>query len=606
MRTLGNAMLVTSIAAALGFFFACGNSSGDGDTETNDGGGDVTVGLSDTGAINADASPTCNPCNDFPNAPVIDPGTPLADGGPGIPAAPANAAALFSGAPGANSGATGPCIVEPELGTLYPSNWLRPRFRYLHPTHNLFEIRLHSTGELNDLVVYTRSPAWTMPKAMWQSVAANVQGKPFTLTIRSATYDDAKGTITDGPSAATNTDFTVAPAPALGSVVYWVTSTSSLKGFSIGDEGVTDILNPTQAGVGVTDASPGGGCIGCHSSAGDGKYVLASTVSGGNGSLAWITVRSSDGKGATPDSSVISDSANALLLRQVQEAPTTSSAHFKAGDRLLVSNFQPANSPSEIIWTDLEATSQNQYDPNGAAPYAGTGWGVFLRTGDVAADGVTKRQGGEAAFSHDGTKIAYVSAANMAYGLAVLSNDGDIKTIPFADRKGGAATPVPGAATPEYSEYYPTFSPQGDKLLAFDRAPANVDTGSGNGDNYANPKSEVYVVPSTGAPSATRLSANDPPVCLGGTNVSPGVSNSWPKWGPSATDVGGKTYYWIVFSSTRAYGYPQLYLSSVVVDDATGSIDASHGALYLWNQPNTEHNHTPAWDYFEVPPSGPR
>jgi hypothetical protein len=28
----------------------------------------------------------------------------------------------------------------------------------------------------------------------------------------------------------------------------------------------------------------------------------------------------------------------------------------------------------------------------------------------------------------------------------------------------------------------------------------------------------------------------------------------------------------------------------------------THGALYLWNQPATEANHTPAWDTFKVPP----
>jgi hypothetical protein len=45
-------------------------------------------------------------------------------------------------------------------------------------------------------------------------------------------------------------------------------------------------------------------------------------------------------------------------------------------------------------------------------------------------------------------------------------------------------------------------------------------------------------------------------------------------------------------------GNPQLYIT-VVVD---GTTVTTHGALYLWNQPSTENNHTPAWDYFMIPP----
>jgi hypothetical protein len=26
----------------------------------------------------------------------------------------------------------------------------------------------------------------------------------------------------------------------------------------------------------------------------------------------------------------------------------------------------------------------------------------------------------------------------------------------------------------------------------------------------------------------------------------------------------------------------------------------SYPALYLWNQPPTENNHTPAWEYFDI------
>ena len=85
-------------------------------------------------------------------------------------------------------------------------------------------------------------------------------------------------------------------------------------------------------------------------------------------------------------------------------------------------------------------------------------------------------------------------------------------------------------------------------------------------------------------------------MCLGQT--SPGITNSWPKWSPVASTASGRTYYWIIFSSTRS-GNPQLYVAGVIKDE-TGLVTTTP-ALYLWNQPAAENNHTPAWDTFIIP-----
>ncbi|MEO8799154.1 MAG: hypothetical protein ABI551_14795, partial [Polyangiaceae bacterium] len=537
----------------------------------------------ETGGFGGDGATSCNPCSDFPATPILDPASGPDAGGPAVTAAPPNSATLFGGAAGTG---TGPCVFEPEVGTLFPNNWLRPRFRYVTGGSNLFEIRLHTAKEANDLVVYTRSDRWTMPKDMWLNLAAHVQGDPITMTVRGAVYDDGSGTLTSGPVTGTSGDVSIAPAPAQGSIVYWVTSTMSLKGFQIGDEGVSDVVAPAQASD--PDAGLDIKCVGCHSSAGDGKYVITSaSIQANSGNPASIAVRSSDGTATAPDTSVITDFARGLLNRQTQQVPVSSSSHFVKGDRVVLSNYNGG-----IIWTDLEATSADPY--SGTGSYAGKGWGILTRDGDA-------KQAGGAAFSHDGKTIAYMSAGSITDGINLGTDDGDIRTIPWNDRKGGTSAPLVGASDPAYDEFYPTFAP-GDKVLAFSRVPIG-NPNKGVGYNYAQTATEVFAIPASGG-TATRLAANDPPACL--SQPSPGVSNSWPKWAPASTDVGGKTYDWVVFSSTRQFGYPQLYLSSVVVDDATGAIDASHAALHIWNQPEAEHNHTPAWDYFSVPPSGPR
>ncbi len=198
-------------------------------------------------------------------------------------------------------------------------------------------------------------------------------------------------------------------------------------------------------------------------------------------------------------------------------------------------------------------------------------------------------------WSHDGTTIAYVSTnANQDGRLA--DGEADVYLVPYANRAGGTAMPLPGAADPGPREYYPTWSPD-DAIIAFDKA--------SSGSMYNNSLAEVYVIPAAGsAAGPTRLAANDPPACT--NQMSPGVTNSWPKWAPSVgTASGGRTFYWLVFSSTRdpySAAGPQLYVTGLVTQ---GGQTKTYAALYLWNQPEMEHNHTPAWDNFEIPPPPP-
>ena len=189
-----------------------------------------------------------------------------------------------------------------------------------------------------------------------------------------------------------------------------------------------------------------------------------------------------------------------------------------------------------------------------------------------------------ASFAHTTDTVLYVSAPSVASGVTVTA--GNLMTVPYNNRAGGTATAISGAAT-SANEYYPTFSPD-DRYVAFNR----VTTGS----SYANHAAEVYAIAAAGG-TPVRLAANDPPSCSGRT--SPGVTNSWPRWSPAASEVDGKTYYWLTFSSTRSDGVtPQLYVTALVDD---GQTLTTYPALYLWNQPPTEHNHTPAWDDLQIP-----
>lgn len=263
----------------------------------------------------------------------------------------------------------------------------------------------------------------------------------------------------------------------------------------------------------------------------------------------------------------------------------------------------------------------------------GTSWGFVDRTGD--SNGVELPS-----WSHDGKTIAYVSTNAGQDGRLGSSTEAafsggiaDIYTVPYNNRQGGTATPVSGASDPLWSEFYPSYSAN-DAFIAFARAPSTEDM-------YYNSHDEIWLVPSSGATGATapqRLVANDPPTCAG--SVSPGVTNSWPRWSPDVeTCPNGLTYYWIVFSSSRDgvpwgagtrmisdFGAPtkaqvtsQLYLAGMTVDQSTGQV-RSYPALYIWSQPSEtdkglpactsgaivdagapQSNHTPEWENFGIP-----
>lgn len=494
------------------------------------------------------------PYTDFPAAPILDPAT------GGNMQVPANAAALFGAADsGAQTG--GPCLTDPEVGALFPRNWLRLRVHFTAPApQNLFEIRLHAANQTNDLVVYTSSNDWKMPADLWASLTAHTVDQPITITVRGAQITG--GNIVGMPSRGTSGDITIAPVAAAGSIVYWTTTSGTvLRGFKIGEETVRDVLKPAQAGATVK-------CVGCHSSTPDGNYVAFSrTDDAGNGDPAQIGFRSVDGLLTEPP--FLTAAGRTLLARQQQEYPTFSAAHWGTGDHVALVMSHLGTAPYEISWIDLEATATTQ----------GVGWDILKRTGDA-------KGAAAAVFSHSGQNIVYVSGNNPSSGVTLGSGDGDIYTVPYNNRQGGQAAPVAGASDPNKNEYYPAYSPD-DKLIAFSSVPKGQTS-------YNNSQAEVSVVPATGG-TATRLAANDPPACTG--KSSPGVINSWPKWAPETLSYGGKQYYWISFSSARVGANPQLYVGGVVVENG---VVKTYKAIYLWNQPPTDGNHTAAWDVFKL------
>ncbi len=536
-----------------------------------------TSGGGTAGVLGTEPSGSDGPQEPFPATPLLDENVP--DG------VPALFAAAEIGGP--------PCVVEPEGETMIPNNWLRPRFRVLPVDgQNVFEIRLHVDGQTNDLVAYTTRPAWPLPKPHWaylaHSNAADVVR--VDVSIRAATYSG--GALLKGPTAAAKSVLWVAPAPARGTIVYWTVVTdetsqrvTALRGFRPGEESVGTVLLPEQVQLQEFGGSQVN-CIGCHIATPDGQF--ASFATGTSFGIGIASVKAGD-VGAVPD--WLGSGAMTILQGRgfKNGLHAYSKAHFAAGDRIVVTALS-----DKLGWIDLEAQGTEQ---GGAYDY-------FARSGDgMPASGAPT-------WSNDGSTIVYTAVTQLQDGR-LGSGAADLYSIPYADRKGGSATPIAGAADASVEEYYPNFSPD-DVLLAFTSAPSGTY-------KYDAPKAEIEVIPAAGG-TPTRLVANDPPACVATvmTSVasqSPGIANSYPRWAPQAVVVGDKTYRWVAFASRRGadldperedsgkrFSLPQIVIAGVVTQ---GDSIQTYGGVYVWNQPPSESNHTPAWDVFDIPQSPP-
>lgn len=560
-------------------------------------------------------------CLNFPEEPLFDGN-----------ATPTDASLFGDLQDGASAGG---CLLEPQDDSMVPPNWLRPRFRWAPlPGETLWEIRVQAPRERHDLRVYTTSTLWTLPADLWQAVAFNDFGDTLTVLVRG--YDPSTGAISQ-----TSGRLHIAPVLAGGAMVYWGATgpvnaggKSQLYGFSVGEAGTLDALRIEQvtefpvleSNAELKRAEFGSGvgevrCIGCHTSTPDGDAVAFTD------GWPWNSVISSIKEGSRGQRPAWLSQAGSRIIQQPWlGAPTFSKGNWQTGRRLMVQSFgdpaqagwpgpnQNATGKDRLVWFDLAypgtLPDSGQELNTQMVALEGSAYGFLARTGD-------SRGAVNPSWSHDGKTIAYTSSTHTADGHPGPATDGeiggdnvpenDIYLVPWNDGAGGEAVPLEGASLPGVQEYYPDYSPD-DAWIAFTRAAEWNDRKV-----YYRADGEIWVVPATGG-TAVRLEANSPPACSG--EVSPGVINSWPKWSPSTQRDGNKTYYWLVFSSARAYpeqfSLPvdawspkdtrssQLYMAAIVVED--GQIVGNHAAVYLWNQTKDTTNLTPAWDEFQIPP----
>jgi hypothetical protein len=131
--------------------------------------------------------------------------------------------------------------------------------------------------------------------------------------------------------------------------------------------------------------------------------------------------------------------------------------------------------------------------------------------------------------------------------------------------------------TPPWRAYYPAWSPDG-QWIAFNQS---------TGDCYDDPDAELWVIDRDGL---------GPPIQLAAANLAPGLTNSWPRWGPLPDDE----VLWLAFASRRSYGavtvgVPQIWVAGFDPALARKGLDPSWPAFWLPGQDPLTANHLPFW-----------
>ena len=230
---------IIQVAASVGLFAAAGcagvkpvASNGTGGSSAK--GGSFGSGGVSTGSGGSIITPSgCNgPCTDF--EPTASSPNPIfqVNVDPGV-----------TGMFGTPSG-SGPCVTEPEDGSLFPNNWLPPRVHVQGVSSTGYlKITFHADMESTDLVAYAQGDSWALPKPIWQSLASHITEQNVTVTVQTPN------------GGATSVNFQIAPVGAGGSMVFWsadpkavgktgvesmaqsaLVNDSFLDGFTVGDD----------------------------------------------------------------------------------------------------------------------------------------------------------------------------------------------------------------------------------------------------------------------------------------------------------------------------------------------------------------------------------
>lgn len=217
------------------------------------------------------------------------------------------------------------------------------------------------------------------------------------------------------------------------------------------------------------------------------------------------------------------------------------------------------------------------FSPDGAYLLATINGALVLYDAETGAELYEVPTGGTAThpdWSPDGTAVVFVRTRYQSADFTITH--GSIYVMDYLGNGQFGEPRVIYDPPDPYSAYYPVWSPDSE-WIAF-----NVSTE----DSYDDASAMLYVVDDRGGS----------PVALTAANLTDGITNSMPKWGPLPDD----DVLWLAFSSKRTYGAltagnPQIWVTGFDPARAAQGADPSWPAFWLPGQDTAQSNHVPFW-----------
>jgi Tol biopolymer transport system component len=466
--------------------------------------------------------------------------------------APMDAPQQFGGAP---SSALSPSVVYPPDAVLLPPNLSELEIQFSRPQGTtLFELSFQS--KYLDLKVYTpcvqvgAGCGYLPDDPTWSLLSTQARGEPVALTVRA----------TSGPGGqvgqSTTRTLSFSDEDLTGGLYYWAAASGGIARYDFGRRG-------QKAEQFYTASQAGATCAGCHSLSHDGKRIAVGLNIPGPAQLRVLDVATRSklfesaggpggiggigGIGGGGGSSPTGNGSNFVAL-----SPDSSKLLATEGTDLVLRDA----ASGALLSTAVQNGSMPDWSPSGALV-------VFAR----------QTGGGAPCF----------------LGLCGSNPGVDSAALYLSDVTGGSNFSAPrllvqGAGGT--NNYYPTISPDG-SVVAFNRSTMN---------SYDAPDARLMAVSTSGSAQ---------PADLALANVA--VGNSWPKFAPFVSHFGGKTIFWLTFSSRRDYGYriansgvpkddqiAQLWMVAVSPDDVAQG-GGGFPAFWLPFQDPSTGNHIAQW-----------
>ncbi len=428
-------------------------------------------------------------------------------------------------------------ILHPLDGAIMPAEMASPIFEWRDTDSKAQKWLISLTAAwMPAIYQITLKKKWTPPPFIWETVKANANSGPLSISIVGLSNRSQTTAVSWGTThLSISKDRLDAPIlfRQVPPIFSYALQQPELMKWRLGDVSAYDAPKIIMEKQTI--------CFSCHHSSADGR-VLGMDMDFRKDKGAYLLISPSPNLSLTADDFITWNDFPKIDFR----SSTGLYSRISPDGRHVISTV---NEISLLITINDSNCSQLFYPLRGILAY------YTLENGTIKAlPGGSERNFVQTApeWSPDGKQLLFSRAAMNQKLIESLGNQTifaskgddiynlnkqyaiqfDIYQVPFNQGKGGTPIPLPGASHNDMSNYYPRYSPDG-QWIVYTQSQTGL---------VIQPDAQLYIIPAGGG-KPRRMTCN------------PGTAASWHAWSPNGR--------WLVFVSKARNPYTELYLTHV-------------------------------------------